>query len=57
VNVVGLRRRGVPEESIRALERAVRKLWHSGGTRAAALAELAAVEDEWVRRLAEALAG
>jgi UDP-N-acetylglucosamine acyltransferase len=55
VNVVGLRRRGVPEESVRALERAVRKVWHSGATRAAAVAELAAIEDEWVRRLVAAL--
>src|SRR5207253_2065723 len=41
VNVVGLRRRGVGEASIAALERAVRKLWISGMTRAEALAALA----------------
>jgi UDP-N-acetylglucosamine acyltransferase len=34
VNRVGLRRRGVPEESIRALARAVRALWGKGATRA-----------------------
>jgi UDP-N-acetylglucosamine acyltransferase len=55
LNVVGLRRRGVPEESIRALERAVWKVWHSRTTRAAALEELATVDDEWVCRLVEAL--
>jgi UDP-N-acetylglucosamine acyltransferase len=56
-NVVGLRRRGVPAESIRALERAVRALWHARTTRAAALAELATVEDAWVKRLVAALRG
>jgi UDP-N-acetylglucosamine acyltransferase len=57
LNVVGLRRRGVPEESLVALRRAVRKLWHSSGpTRAATLRELAQVNDEWVRKLVAALA-
>ena len=55
VNVVGLRRRGVPEESLRALSRAVRKLWSSRGTRAEALAELAGETDAYVRRLVAAL--
>ncbi len=57
VNVVGLRRRGVPEASVAALERAVRKLWQSGTTRALALAELAGVGDPWVQRLVGALGG
>jgi UDP-N-acetylglucosamine acyltransferase len=55
VNVVGLRRRGAPEESIRALQGAVRKLWLSRETQAAALEELATVDDPWVRRLTLAL--
>ncbi len=55
VNVVGLRRRGVPEASIGALRRAVRKLWRSGGTVASALDELAGDGDPWVRRLVEAV--
>jgi UDP-N-acetylglucosamine acyltransferase len=57
VNVVGLRRRGVPEESIFALERAVHKLWSSDRTRADALREilLAAPTDPYVRRLVLAL--
>jgi UDP-N-acetylglucosamine acyltransferase len=56
VNVVGLRRRGAPEESIRALQSAVRKLWLSRTAHAVAREELAGVEDPWVRRLMEALA-
>jgi UDP-N-acetylglucosamine acyltransferase len=56
VNVVGLRRRGVPEASLRALSRAVRKLWLSRLTRAEALAELQAETDVYVRRLLAALA-
>lgn len=52
-NVVGLRRRGVPEESVRALSRAVRKLWLSGSTRVEALKELEGDADPWVRRLLE----
>jgi UDP-N-acetylglucosamine acyltransferase len=57
VNVVGLRRRGVPEESIDALERAVRKLWMSGRTRAEALRELLLTgpTDPYVRRLVAAI--
>jgi UDP-N-acetylglucosamine acyltransferase len=56
VNVVGLRRRGVPEESIGALRRAVYKLWHAGGTVAGALDVLEREEtDPWVRRLIEAV--
>jgi UDP-N-acetylglucosamine acyltransferase len=51
VNVVGLRRRGVDEATIAALERAVRKLWMSQLTRAEALAALEAEPDAHVRRL------
>jgi UDP-N-acetylglucosamine acyltransferase len=57
VNVVGLRRRGVPEESIRALKSAVHRLWGGGATHAAALEGLAGERDPWVRRLVEALKG
>jgi UDP-N-acetylglucosamine acyltransferase len=55
-NVVGLRRRGVPEDSIRALSRAVRKLWHSGALRAEAVRQLEGERDPYVRRLLESLA-
>jgi UDP-N-acetylglucosamine acyltransferase len=55
VNVVGLRRRGTPDESIRALSRAVRKLWLSRATRAEALRELSGEGDPLVRRLVAAL--
>ncbi len=55
LNVVGLRRRGVPAESVAALERAVRKLWMSRETRAKALALLATEDDPYVRRLLAAL--
>jgi len=55
VNVVGLRRRGVPEDSIRALRRAVGRLWLSGETRAQALIEIERDEDPYVRQLAAAL--
>lgn len=55
LNVVGLRRRGVPEESIRALRRAVSKLWLSSTTRAQGLRELEAEGDRYVRRLVAAL--
>ena len=55
VNVVGLRRRGVPDESIRALSRAARKLWLSGATRAEALRALSSEGDPLVRRLVAAL--
>jgi UDP-N-acetylglucosamine acyltransferase len=51
VNVVGLRRRGVEEATIAALERAVRKVWMSRLTRAEALAALEAETDTHVRRL------
>jgi UDP-N-acetylglucosamine acyltransferase len=55
LNVVGLRRRGVPEASIRALSRAVRTLWHSKATHAEALRALVGVEDPWVKRLVDSL--
>jgi len=55
LNVVGLRRRGVPEASVRALASAVRTLWHSKATRAEALRALLGVEDPWVRRLVASL--
>jgi UDP-N-acetylglucosamine acyltransferase len=51
VNVVGLRRRAVPEASIEALERAVRRLWFSRRTRVEALESLSSEEDLYVRRL------
>lgn len=51
LNIVGLRRRGLPEESIRALRRAVGRLWLSSGTRAEALRDLASANDPYVRRL------
>jgi UDP-N-acetylglucosamine acyltransferase len=57
VNVVGLRRRGVPEESIASLKRAVRKLWASGSTRADVLRELEAETDPYVARLVRSLSG
>jgi UDP-N-acetylglucosamine acyltransferase len=50
VNVVGLRRRGIPEPSIAALERAVFKLWLSRTPRAEALAGVSR-DDPFVRRL------
>jgi UDP-N-acetylglucosamine acyltransferase len=57
INLVGLKRRGVPEESIAAIERAVRKLWHSRLTRREALVALEplAIEDSYVRRLLSSL--
>ena len=55
LNVVGLRRRGVPETSIAALRRAVRKVWHSGTSRAEALEVLGRETDPYVRKLLEAL--
>jgi UDP-N-acetylglucosamine acyltransferase len=55
VNVVGLRRRSVPESSIRALESAVHRLWLSGRTRKEALASLRSSEDPFVRKLLDAL--
>jgi len=54
LNVVGLRRRGVPEESIVALRRAVRALWPSprgGATRAEATRALEGHPDPYVRML------
>jgi UDP-N-acetylglucosamine acyltransferase len=56
VNAVGLRRRGVPEESIRALTKAVHALWLSKATQAEALRRLEGEEDAYVRRLVEAIA-
>ncbi len=55
LNVVGLRRRDVPETSVAALRRAVRKLWMSRMPRAEALRALAEEADPCVRRLLEAL--
>jgi UDP-N-acetylglucosamine acyltransferase len=55
VNVVGLRRRGVPEASIAALERAVYKLWLSKRTREEAAADLAGDADPLVRKLLASL--
>jgi UDP-N-acetylglucosamine acyltransferase len=54
VNVVGLRRRGVPEASIDALERAVFKLFLSHAPRAVALAGVPR-EDPYVERLVRAM--
>jgi UDP-N-acetylglucosamine acyltransferase len=51
VNVVGLRRRGVPEVSVVALKRAVRRLWSRQLTMAAELSALACDTDEYVQRL------
>jgi UDP-N-acetylglucosamine acyltransferase len=55
VNAVGLRRRGVPQVSIRALSRAVHKLWLSALTRAEAMRALEAESDPYVQRLLESL--
>jgi UDP-N-acetylglucosamine acyltransferase len=58
VNVVGLRRRGVPEGSIGALRRAVQALWLSrrpGTVRAQVESSFEASEDPYVRRLLAAL--
>jgi UDP-N-acetylglucosamine acyltransferase len=55
LNVVGLRRRTVPESSIDALERAVRRLWFSRRTRAEALDSLRLEDDPYVRKLLSAL--
>jgi UDP-N-acetylglucosamine acyltransferase len=54
VNVVGLRRRAVPEPSIAALERAVFKLWLSRVPRAEALAAISC-DDPYVTKLLAAL--
>jgi UDP-N-acetylglucosamine acyltransferase len=56
LNVVGLRRRGVPADSIAALERAVRRLWLSGLTRREALRSLEGEDEPYVRRLLSSLA-
>jgi UDP-N-acetylglucosamine acyltransferase len=55
LNVVGLRRRGVAEDSIAALRRAVRKLWMARLPRTEALKALEAEADPYVRKLLEAL--
>jgi UDP-N-acetylglucosamine acyltransferase len=55
VNVVGLRRRGVPEKSISALGSAVHELWLSRSTRAEAIRVLEARDDPYVRRLLSSL--
>lgn len=51
VNVVGLRRRSVPEASIEALRRAVRQLWGVSSQHAHVLRALAGATDPYVRRL------
>jgi UDP-N-acetylglucosamine acyltransferase len=56
VNVVGLRRRGVSEASIAALERAVRRIWLSRRTHADAVESLRAEEDPYVRKLLSSMA-
>ncbi len=58
VNLVGLRRRGVPEESVRALRRAARRLWFSSSTVERALLALcddAMAADPYVQCLVAAL--
>jgi UDP-N-acetylglucosamine acyltransferase len=57
VNVVGLRRRGIAEDHIAALRRAVHALWLSrgGATFAGAKQALAANADPYVRRLLSSL--
>src|SRR5580658_1635373 len=55
VNVVGLRRRGVPDESIRALKHAARELWMSRSTREQVLRALAKETDPYVVRLVRSL--
>jgi UDP-N-acetylglucosamine acyltransferase len=57
LNTVGLRRRGIADESIGALKRAFHKLWVSRTTRAEALRELEAETNPYVRRLVVALKG
>jgi UDP-N-acetylglucosamine acyltransferase len=57
VNSVGLRRRGVPDESVKALARAVRVLTRRGSTRVEALRSLEADADPHVVRLVAALRG
>jgi UDP-N-acetylglucosamine acyltransferase len=55
VNVVGLRRRGVPESSILAIERAVRTLFLSDATRVDAIEALSLDGDPWVQKLVTAV--
>jgi UDP-N-acetylglucosamine acyltransferase len=55
VNSVGLKRRGVPEESVKTLSRAVRALTRRGAVRAEVLRSLAAEVDPYVVRLFAAL--
>lgn len=57
LNHVGLRRRGVPEENIEALEKVVKTVWMSRKTRAEALADVTerGGEDPYVRRLLDFL--
>jgi UDP-N-acetylglucosamine acyltransferase len=55
LNVVGLRRRGVPEASVAALRSAVRRLWMSRVSRTEALASLTESADPYVRALLDAL--
>jgi UDP-N-acetylglucosamine acyltransferase len=55
LNVVGLRRRGIAEESIAALRAAVRKLWMSGTPRAQALEALKSETNPFVKRLVASL--
>jgi UDP-N-acetylglucosamine acyltransferase len=57
VNAVGLRRRGVPEPSVKALSRAVRVLTRRSSTRAEALRSLETEADPYVARLLVALRG
>jgi UDP-N-acetylglucosamine acyltransferase len=54
LNRVGLERRGVPEESIRALERALRKFLRAEAPRAEALRDVPR-DDPWVAQLLGAL--
>jgi UDP-N-acetylglucosamine acyltransferase len=55
LNKVGLERRGVPRESIRALERAFRAIFAGHQPRATAVASLASEADPWVKALVRAL--
>jgi len=57
VNAVGLRRREVPAESIRALARAVRRLFHGTTTQADARRALEGETDPYVQRLLASLGG
>ena len=56
LNVVGLRRRGLPAASIAALRSAVRKLWMSETPRVEGMRALATSDDPYVRALLAALA-